>query len=251
MALTTTAASVNYVKSSKRMSLYASMTFDDIRSSNIASDSSVSLPFLSPRDKMVEPLPIHPIYMLALSFLILVVIQPYSLPINNSQHILLVGGWGPPNFHQSLAAGENVQRQDRDGSRGKGIVVVDVFAPADTVFDTLCQFSMYEDMIPTVRSSSVISRDGLNTAAAFTLSRFQLRVNVVHRVFKEQRIVKFRLDDDRPNLVFEEAIGFWHVQAPKDRPEGWSRVYLSACILTNVMIPPLIMDYAASRALTR
>lgn len=179
------------------------MTFDDIRSSNIASDSSVSLPFLSPRDKM------------------------------------------------SLAAGENVQRQDRDGSRGKGIVVVDVFAPADTVFDTLCQFSMYEDMIPTVRSSSVISRDGLNTAAAFTLSRFQLRVNVVHRVFKEQRIVKFRLDDDRPNFVFEEAIGFWHVQAPKDRPEGWSRVYLSACILTNVMIPPLIMDYAASRALTR
>merc|ERR1711871_1101285 len=156
-----------------------------------------------------------------------------------------------PKDLMSLARGERVEKQERQGCRGNGHVVVDIFAPADTVFDTLCRFSSYEDMIPTVRSSQVISSDGLNTVTEYLLSRFMLRVNVINNIFRDQRIVKFRLDGDRSNMVFQEADGFWHVQEPSDRPDGWSRVYLSASILANGLLPSMFMDYAASRALPR
>lgn len=156
-----------------------------------------------------------------------------------------------PGDKIKLAAGERVQKQSRDGGTGEGLVVTDVYAPPDMVFDALTQFDLYQDMIPTVRSSYVLASDDVNTRAEFILSRFKLKVNVVHRVYRDQRIVTFNLDRNRQNFVFREAEGFWHVQEPKDRPEGWSRVYLSASIVANSFVPSIIMDYAASKALPR
>ena len=156
-----------------------------------------------------------------------------------------------PRDLMALARGERVEKQSREGRKGVGVVVVDVFAPAETVFETLCRFSMYEDIIPTVRSSKVLSSDGMNTMTEYLLSRFMLRVNVLNRIFRDQRVVKFRLDDTRQNMVFREAQGFWYVEQPSDRPFGWSRVYLSASIVASPLFPSLFMDYAASRALPR
>jgi hypothetical protein len=158
-----------------------------------------------------------------------------------------------PREKMTLAAGERVQKQDRKANCGSGLVVVDIPANADLVFETLTRFSMYQDMIPTVRSSRILSTssNGVHTVAEFTLSRFLLRVNVEHQLWREQRTIMFRLDKSRPNLVFEEAEGFWHVQVPADRPKGYSRVYLTANIVAARMIPPLILDYAAARALPR
>ena len=51
--------------------------------------------------------------------------------------------------------------------------------------------------------------------------------------------------------MFEEAEGFWHVQVPTDRPQGYCRVYLMANVVATAMMPSLILDYAASRALPR
>lgn len=156
-----------------------------------------------------------------------------------------------PRDKIKLAAGERVQKQNREGRVGEGLVVIDVRADPDVVFNTLTQFSSYADMIPTIRTSNVIVGDDTNAITEFTLSRLKLRVNVLHRVYRDQRIVTFNLNGDRPNPVFKEANGYWHVQVPTDRPEGWCRVYLSASILVNLLVPPLIMDYAASRALPR
>ena len=124
-----------------------------------------------------------------------------------------------------LAAGEIIEKQDRNGSRGLGIVVVDIKSSPDLVFEALTRFGMYQDMIPIVRSSKIISSDHINTVAEFTFSRFLLRVNVKHTIFKQQRLIKFTLDPTRVNLVFKEATGFWHVDIPRDRPEGYCRVY--------------------------
>lgn len=158
-----------------------------------------------------------------------------------------------PREKMTLATGERVQKQDRKANCGSGLVVVDIPADADLVFETLTRFSMYQDMIPTVRSSRILSTtsNGVHTVAEFTLSRFLLRVNVEHQLWRDQRTIMFRLDKSRPNLVFEEAEGYWHVQVPADRPKGYSRVYLTANIVATKMIPPLILDYAAARALPR
>lgn len=150
-----------------------------------------------------------------------------------------------------LASGEMIEKQERNGPRGSGFVVVDIQSSPDVVFETLSRFGMYQEMIPIVRSSTIIGRQGDNTMAEFTFSRFLLRVNVKHTVVRDQRLITFALDPDRVNPVFREAEGFWHVEIPTDRPEGYCRVYLSAEVVIHKIVPTLLVDYAAATALNR
>ena len=152
---------------------------------------------------------------------------------------------------RALAAGKTIEKQNRNGYRGTGLVVIDIQFSPDVVFDTLTQFSKYPDMIPIVKSSRIISNDDLTTIAEYVFTRFLLRVNVKHTVLKEERIVKFTLDPNVKNPVFREADGFWHVEIPNDRPEGYCRVYLSAQIVIHKIVPTLLIDYAAATALSR
>ncbi len=150
-----------------------------------------------------------------------------------------------------LAAGEMIEKQNRNGSRATGLAVVDIKFSPDVVFDTLTQFANYQDMIPIVKSSTIISSNGVTTMAEYVFTRFLLRINVKHTVLQEQRMSKFILDPNRANLVFKEAEGFWHVEIPTDRPEGYCRVYLTAQIVTHKVVPTLLIDYFATTALSR
>ena len=67
---------------------------------------------------------------------------------------------------------------------------------------------------------------------------------------QEQRLIKFELDDTRANRVMRKASGFWHVQSPPDRP-GCARVWLRAEVVASMLVPSVIVDYAAKRALPR
>lgn len=149
-----------------------------------------------------------------------------------------------------LSSGEMIKKQERNESKGLGLVVLDIKCSSDIVFDTLTQFSMYQDMIPIVRSSKIISNDDVNTVVEFKLSNFLLRLNVKHTIFKDQKLIKFTLDPNHVNILFKEATGFWHVEIPTDRPEGYCRVYLSTQILIHKNVPKLIIDYAEAKALS-
>jgi hypothetical protein len=128
--------------------------------------------------------------------------------------------------------------------------LLDVYTLNIWVFAALTQIAMYEYMIPIVKSSKIISSHGIDTLAEFTLTRLLLRATVKHTVLQNQRILKFMLDKSQANPLVKEAQGFWHVQVPTDRPSGYSRVYLSAQVVAD-MVPPMILDYAVSRALSR
>ena len=172
-----------------------------------------------------------------------------SLYASNTYDILLP--YLDPEDKNRLSKGEMVEKQRRDGSRGFGTVIIDIKYSPDFVFDTLTRFDMYQEMIPIVRTSKIVSSDGPNTVAEYTLSRLSLRMNVIHTVLPDRRLIKFTLDPSRVNLVFREAEGFWYVQIPTDRPEGYCRIYLSAEILTHKNIPKIIIDYGAATALSR
>jgi hypothetical protein len=151
----------------------------------------------------------------------------------------------------ALANGERIQKQNREGRSGYGIVVVDVDAPVETVFDELTRFHDYAEMIPTVRQARVFSSSPKRVVAEFRVSRFALRFNVAHSIMREQRLIKFELDNSRSNMVLRKANGFWYVQQPADRPEGVSRVWLSAEVVASMLVPTMVVDYAAKRALPR
>jgi hypothetical protein len=89
-----------------------------------------------------------------------------------------------------------------------------------------------------------------------------------------QKTISFTLDKTKPNLVMRQADGFWHVQAPADRyelhyfsshlrtsldsslsyllaltaahpilahrPDGYTRVYLSANIIASRVVPTIL-----------
>jgi len=59
-----------------------------------------------------------------------------------------------------LLAGERIQKQERNGASGQGLVVLDVEAEPDEIFKELLKFEKYGEMIPTVRKSSVLSIRG-------------------------------------------------------------------------------------------
>lgn len=150
-----------------------------------------------------------------------------------------------------LGNGESVKTQERAGGSGTGVIVLDVPAPPDFVFDTLTRFQDYSKFIPTVRSVNVYSSTSTTNEAEFSVSRFFLRMNVRHTVLKDQRIITFSLDETRPNIVLREATGLWFVHAPPDRPEGWARVYFKAKVRASRLVPGPVVDYAASKALAR
>ena len=151
---------------------------------------------------------------------------------------------------QQLQAGERVEKQNRDGRSGNGLVVLDVKASVDEIFEALASFDKYEQMIPTVRGANIYSSTQEVTVAEFSLSRFRLKINVVNRVYPDKRLIRFSLDPSRPNLVLRQADGFWYVEKIIDRP-GYSRVWLSASVVASRLIPTIIVDYAAMRALPR
>lgn len=150
-----------------------------------------------------------------------------------------------------LVTGERIEKQERNGHSGTGLVVVDIKFSPDVVFETLTKFAKYQDMIPIVKSSKIISNDNATTMAEYIFTRFLLRINVKHTVLQEDRMIKFTLDPNRANPVFRQAEGFWHVEIPTDRPEGYCRVYLSAQIVTHKVVPMLLIDYFATTALSR
>jgi hypothetical protein len=108
----------------------------------------------------------------------------------------------------------------------------------------------YDTFIPTVRSAKVSNISATSVAAEFALSKFRLKVNVVMKTHPEENAITFRLDRERPNLVMREAEGFWLVESPPDRP-GYTRVWLGANIVVSRLVPTVIVDYAAARALPR
>jgi len=150
-----------------------------------------------------------------------------------------------------LASGQRVQKQNRSGRAGHGLVVVDVKASAEEVFNTLTQFDKYVERIPTVRSSCIYSQTASKCVAEFRVSRFSLRFNVIHSVYHDEKLIKFQLDDSRRNMVMRKAEGFWYVQTPSDRPDGYTRIWLSAEVIASMFVPNMIVDYAAGRALPR
>lgn len=156
-----------------------------------------------------------------------------------------------PSEVRMLSAGHRVQKQRRTGRAGAGWVVLEVPAPVQDVFGALASFQRYEDIIPTVRS---VKQYGAGTStvhkAEYSLSKFRLKVNVLHTIQAEQGLIKFSLDNEKPNLVLRRADGFWHVQPVEGRPSA-TRVYFSAEIVVSSVVPSLIVDYASCRALNR
>ncbi len=70
----------------------------------------------------------------------------------------------------------------------------------------------------------------------------------------QQNRLEFFLDPDSSQYrsILEMAEGTWYIDdRPADRPAGWTRVYMSATVKVNSLVPLWLVEYAAERALKR
>uniref|UniRef100_A0A7S4HBJ1 Coenzyme Q-binding protein COQ10 START domain-containing protein n=1 Tax=Guillardia theta TaxID=55529 RepID=A0A7S4HBJ1_GUITH len=108
--------------------------------------------------------------------------------------------------------------------------------------------------IATVREATIIpgTRSSVRCKARFKLSRFRLEVTADLSLNKFRNMLEFQLDrSGMGSSAFDEARGFWFLEQCPEREEGWTRVWLSAKVRCSPLLPPFIVDYAASRALPR
>eukprot|EP01031_Cornospumella_fuschlensis_P024973 gene24973-30170_t len=179
---------------------------------------------------------------------------PLPLPLQNNPNLPAL----TPTDYLRLSRGERVQKQSREGRAGHGIVVLDVPAYVDEVFATLQQFERYSELIPTIRAAKV-DRSERGAKAEYALSKFMLRVCVEHSVHSEQNMITFKLDANRPNMVLRRADGMWLATPSPDNPAHTRvfltasivAIFLTASIVASKVVPSVIVDYAAYRALPR
>mmetsp|Transcript_9624 Transcript_9624/g.21371 ORF Transcript_9624/g.21371 Transcript_9624/m.21371 type:complete len:540 (-) Transcript_9624:279-1898(-) len=186
-----------------------------------------------------------------------------------------------PSQLSILRAGERVEYQEDMGRAGSGFVVFDVTAPSEAVWECLLDFHEYPNLIPTVRDMTMFtnthvkesyhgerpieqSEDGTYarlevgipsvTRAAFTLSKFRLKIAAVHkyRPHPEGDHMIFTLDPACTNLVLQKAKGVWHTQTnPDNKGDDVTRVWLLCELTVSRVLPSWIVDYAAKRAMPR
>eukprot|EP00566_Odontella_aurita_P008107 CAMPEP_0113570700 /NCGR_PEP_ID=MMETSP0015_2-20120614/25127_1 /TAXON_ID=2838 /ORGANISM="Odontella" /LENGTH=658 /DNA_ID=CAMNT_0000473535 /DNA_START=148 /DNA_END=2127 /DNA_ORIENTATION=- /assembly_acc=CAM_ASM_000160 len=92
------------------------------------------------------------------------------------------------------------------------------------------------------------------TRAAFTLSKFRLRIAAMHK-YRPHPLgdyMVFTLDPTSKNMVLKNAKGVWHTQSnPDGMGEEYTRVWLLCELKVSPLLPQWITDYAAKRAMPR
>lgn len=165
-----------------------------------------------------------------------------------------------------LQSGERVQFQSEMGREGSGFVVIDVAAPASVVWNCLLDFASYPQTIPTVqkvfmeddergKGGSLDYGTSGTSRAAFTLSKkFKLKVSVVHeyRTHPLGDYLIFTLDKRSQNFVLNKAKGVWYTESEAEGlAPGMTRVWLLAELKVSRILPRMIVDYAAKKAMPR
>jgi hypothetical protein len=169
-----------------------------------------------------------------------------------------------PEQNQLLLNGERVQFQSDMGREGSGFVAVDVKAPASVIWECLLDFYSYPQTIPTVRDIQMFTNTHLKqdyyaeqvvdrvkyedgtlatlkhgvpsvTRAAFTLSKFRLKIAAIHkyRIHPQGDYMIFTLDPACTNVVLQSAKGVWHTQS---NPDGRGEVSLGFDSLYDCMM---------------
>jgi hypothetical protein len=134
---------------------------------------------------------------------------------------------------------------------------MDIHADIATVLAVLSDVQRYPQRIGTVREAVVHPGGTRNLCRArFALSRFKLDVQVELYLSKARNMLEFRLDKTTgmqsvQGAVFDEARGYWFLEASPEREAGWTRVWLNARVQCSPFLPSGIIDYAATKALPR
>lgn len=144
---------------------------------------------------------------------------------------------------------------------GRGLVVQEIHAPPEVVWDRILDFDHYVDMVPRtvecknyhVHKQKTTKRDPLEQTI---LTKFKIGLPLIpkmtfyvkHLYFPALNSLTWTLDYSKKS-DFDDSVGYWYVAPHPDRP-GWSRVYYSVAVNMYDWVPKTVVNFMSTKALT-
>jgi len=134
----------------------------------------------------------------------------------------------------------------------------DVQADEESVWHCLLDFEAYTENIHTVRSMKMIETSSTQrrynkpstTRASFSVSKFHLTINTILQYFPHKcgHYMELSLDNALSNAALQQAKGIWYTEVISPTV---TRVWLLCDLKLSPILPPFIVDCAASKAMPR
>uniref|UniRef100_A0A6U4DG12 Coenzyme Q-binding protein COQ10 START domain-containing protein n=1 Tax=Minutocellus polymorphus TaxID=265543 RepID=A0A6U4DG12_9STRA len=144
---------------------------------------------------------------------------------------------------------------------GRGLVVQEVHAPPDAVWDRILDFNHYADMVPRTfecknydeQKHKATKRDPLEQTI---YTKFKVGLPLIpkmsfyvkHLYYPTLSSLTWTLDYSKKS-DFDDSVGYWYVVPHPDRL-GWSRVYYSIAVSMFDWVPKTVVNFMSTKALT-
>lgn len=132
-----------------------------------------------------------------------------------------------------LSSGKPYQTQIQSGASGRGMVVQDVKAPTNIVWEKILDYNNYAKMVPKTIDSQNYKvekhRDGsqtIYTRMKIGMGPVRLTFHVKHEYQPKLNSLTWTLDYSKKS-DFDDSCGYWYVIPHPDNPGEWTRVYYS------------------------
>ena len=148
-----------------------------------------------------------------------------------------------------LAKDGEVQRKDRRGRGGQCVHVVETDASLNEVWKQLRNVDGWADLMRGIKTSKTREwLDETTRVCHFSVTKFRLPCDLVLAEETDSRGAQvLRFDLDRASPAVKRCSGAWVVE----RVDGKTRVSLAASIEATRVVPGMIVDMVATKALGR
>jgi hypothetical protein len=137
---------------------------------------------------------------------------------------------------------------------GRPMLVQDIHAPVDVVWDCILDFNSYAAMVPNTVESTIYKRENMShhdssAAKERILVRLKMGVPMLNKKLDfhvdhvhdaPRKIVTWTLDYDQMSDI-DDSVGIWHAIPHPDRPQDWSRVYYSVEMRMFPWVPKFVL----------
>ncbi|MCK9995657.1 MAG: SRPBCC family protein [Candidatus Krumholzibacteria bacterium] len=151
---------------------------------------------------------------------------------------------------EKLADGKLVQMTIEDEKAGgRGIGVIDIAAPVDTVWSRIMGFEHYPEWVGPVDFCEVYHQAGDTTNTHVKISGFlySYEYYLTNFFWPEQNMLTWTLDYSRES-EFDDCVGAWYVEAHPDK-DGWSRAWFSSDLKLNSPLPGFLMNFIKKKGI--
>lgn len=163
---------------------------------------------------------------------------------------------GPLNFEldqkqqEKLADGDLViATVETADTGGRGVAVLDIHAPIDTVWSRIMGFEHYVDWVGPVKIAGIYRQDGDDTFTHMKVSGFLYSYEyfLKNTWWPDHAMMTWVMDYDRYS-DFDDCVGAWSVE-PHPTKEGWSRAWFSSDLKLRAKIPGFLMKFIKKQGL--